>query len=299
MVRDVPLEEVYAKLAQCCELAKEQGAQVVGLGAFTAVVGDGGITVSQRSPIPVTTGNSYTVATAIEGTLEACRQVGIECPSSTLAIVGATGAIGKTCALALRPRFERTILIGRDRARTESLLTELPGAEVSTDLGSLREADAVVTVTSSETQIILPEHLKPGSVVCDVARPRDVSHRVARERPDVLVIEGGVVEVPGDVDFGFDFGFPPKTAYACMCETMMLALEERPESFTVGKDVGLDQVEQTQAWAVKHGFKLAGFRSFEKVVGPDAIEAARSARMAKPGSAVEGRPVNATASASG
>ena len=29
----------------------------------------------------------------------------------------------------------------------------------------------------------------------------------------------------GHVDFGFDFGFPPRCAYACMSETMMLALE--------------------------------------------------------------------------
>jgi 16S rRNA (cytidine1402-2'-O)-methyltransferase len=38
--------------------------------------------------------------------------------------------------------------------------------------------------------------------------------RVAAERPDVLVVEGGVVAVPGDVDFHLNFGFPPRTAKA-------------------------------------------------------------------------------------
>ncbi len=57
--------------------------------------------------------------------------------------------------------------------------------------------------------MIEPKHLKPGAVVCDVARPRDVSKLVAEQRDDVLVIEGGMVEVPGPVDFHFDFGFPP------------------------------------------------------------------------------------------
>jgi len=115
-------------------------------------------------------------------------------------------------------------------------------------------------------------------VVCDVARPRDVSVRVAKERPDVLVIEGGVVSVPGDVDFGMTFGFPPKTAYACMSETMMLALEDRPESYTLGKDVSVQQVEETLAMAKRHGFKLAGFRSFERAVDDESIKRAKAAR---------------------
>ena len=62
----------------------------------------------------------------------------------------------------------------------------------------LKDADIIITVTSAVDAVILPEHIKPGAVVCDVARPRDVSVRVARERDDVLVIEGGVVQVPGD-----------------------------------------------------------------------------------------------------
>ena len=77
---------------------------------------------------------------------------------------------------------------------------------------ALRNADVVITVTSAVDTVIEPSYLKPGAVVCDVARPRDVSRQVAQLRPDVLVIEGGVVDVPGDVEFNFNFGFPPKTA---------------------------------------------------------------------------------------
>ena len=52
---------------------------------------------------------------------------------------------------------------------------------------------------------------KPGTPRCqediaeDSAPPRNVSHRVANERGDVLVMEGGVVEVPGAVNPGFGF----------------------------------------------------------------------------------------------
>jgi fatty aldehyde-generating acyl-ACP reductase len=275
---ELPVEFVYGRISECAEIAHGLGAEIIGLGAFTSVVGDGGVTVANRAKIAVTTGNSYTVATAIQGTLLACSMVGVEKELATLAVVGATGAIGKTCAKVLSKSFAKTILVGRDLARTQAVADEIPGAAATVSIDSIREADAVVTVTSTDAPIIEPQHLKPGCIVCDVARPRDVSVRVSKERPDVLVIEGGVVHVPGDVDFHFNFGFPPQTAYACMSETMMLALDGRPESFTLGKDVSVEQVEETIRLAEKHGFELAGFRSFEKAVDQAAIERAKAAR---------------------
>jgi predicted amino acid dehydrogenase len=278
MMLELPLEFVYQRIVECCELAEKQGAKLIGLGAFTAVVGDGGKTIAERSPIPVTTGNSYTVATAIDGALEAARLMEIDPAVSTLAVVGATGSIGRTCAQVLAPSFARTVLIGRDRARTEEAAAIVGhGAEAATDVAAISSADVVITVTSAEGEVIQPEHLKVGAVVCDVARPRDVSVRVSKERDDVLVIEGGVVAVPGDVDFGMSFGFPEKTAYACMSETMMLALDDRAESFTLGKDVTVEQVQETREMAKRLGFCLAGFRSFEKAVSPETIERVKKA----------------------
>lgn len=280
MVGTLPQEEVYDKIVQCVELATEQGAELIGLGAFTSVVGDGGITVASRSKIGVTSGNSYTIATAIEGTLRACRMLGIDLPNATLAVVGATGSIGKTCAKILARDFGKVLLVGRDIDRTEALVAEIPNSVATTDVTAIKEADAVVTVSSAGKELIFPEHLKPGCIVCDVARPRDVSVRVAQERPDVLVIEGGVIRVPGDVDFNFNFGFEEKTAYACMSETMILALEGNPDlfNFTLGKDVTIEQVDTITALAKKHGFDLAGFRAFEHPVGEEEITRARKAR---------------------
>ncbi len=275
----LPQEFVYKRLIQCGKLAESLGAGIMGLGAFTSIVGDGGITIAKSLDLAVTTGNSYTVATAVEGAVDAAKRMGIHLETAKVAVVGATGAIGKTCAQMLAPKCAEIGLIGRDLGRLEVVGKELSGACVrlydDVHLG-LRDADIVITVTSAKDAVIEPEDLKPGSVVCDVARPRDVSIRVARERDDVLVVEGGVVSVPGpNVDFRFNFGFPPKTAYACMSETMMLALDGRYESFTLGKDVSVAQAQETERLATKHGFKLAGYRSFEKAVTEETIETAR------------------------
>ncbi len=108
--------------------------------------------------------------------------------------------------------------------------------------------------------------------MCDVARPRDVSRRVIEERDDVLVIEGGIVKVPGQVNFNFDFGFPAGMAFACMAETITLALEGCYQSYTLGKEISLEQVETIGSMANRHGFKISGFRSFEVAITDEKID---------------------------
>ena len=54
-----PPEFTYRRLLAAADMAKQMGAQLMGLGAFTKVVGDAGVTVARRAPLPITTGNSY------------------------------------------------------------------------------------------------------------------------------------------------------------------------------------------------------------------------------------------------
>lgn len=268
----LPEPFVLNKIIAAGRLSEKMGAKVLGLGAYTSVVGDAGITVAKRLRIPVTTGNSYTVATAIEGTKLAAREMGHDLDKASVVIIGATGAIGSVCANYLALETRELTLVGKDEAKLNKLANRIlydTGLVTKVSLNvkqALRNADIVITVTNSVEVLINPEDLKPGAVVCDVSRPRNVSRQVSEVRDDVLVIEGGIVEVPGDVDFNLNFGFPPKTAYACMAETMILALEKKYESYTLGRELSLVQVNEISRLAKKHGFKVAGFRSFEKAL---------------------------------
>ena len=276
----LPPNTVYRKISATVKFAQQLGAKLVGLGAYTSVVGDGGLTISRSVACPVTTGDSYTVAVAVQAVKEAARRMEIALPTATAAVVGATGAIGAVAAELLARAVPHIILIGRPADRPANRLAQVKAkceaagaaAQVTSDLNALRAADLIVTVTSALDAIIQPAHLKPGAVVCDVARPRDVSRAVAEQRDDVLVIEGGLVAVPGNVDFHFNFGFPPGMAYACMAETMALALEGRYESYTLGKDLTIEQVSAIEQIAQRHGFQLGGFRSFERAVTDEEIE---------------------------
>jgi len=279
---ELPERVVYRKIIQTGRMAERLGAKILGLGAFTSVVGDGGITVAKALDVPVTTGDSYTVAIAVDALREAARLMEIPLASATVAVVGATGAIGRISAALLAREAGEVYLIGRRQHALEAARADVAAAgaravlHVSTDMRDLRHAQLILTVTSALDAVIEPEHLQPGSVVCDVARPRDVAAHVAAARDDVLVIDGGMVEVPGPVDFHFDFGFPPGKAYACMAETMVLALEGRFEDYTVGKALSLARVEEIARLASKHGFRLSGFRSFEKAVTAEHIARVRA-----------------------
>lgn len=275
----LPIGEVYDKLVACGHLAEKLGANILGLGAYAAIVGDAGQTVADRLDIPVTTGDSYTVYMAVEAVREAARRMDIDITQATVAVVGATGAIGKTCAQMIANDCAELRLIGRRAEPTEQVRDLCEGRRATvlagTDIRAIYQADLILTVTNALTAIIEPQHLKPGAVVCDVARPRDVSRRVYEERDDVLVIEGGMVEVPGPVNFNLNFGFPPKMAFACMAETMALAMDRRYEDYTLGKNIPVEQSLEIASIASRHGFRLGGFRSFEVAVSDEVIAAVR------------------------
>jgi hypothetical protein len=127
---------------------------------------------------------------------------------------------------------------------------------ISTDAPRrLPSADLVVTCTSAVGRLVTPQTLKRGAVVCDISRPTNVDPEVRSGRPDVTVIDGGVVRLPGGGPLGLSTDLGPGLAYACMAETMMLALEQRYVSSSLGVNLSLDQLRDMEELARRHGFE--------------------------------------------
>jgi len=279
-----PPEITYRALIRAGRIAERLGAGVVGLAAFTKVVGDRGVSVARALEIGLTTGNSLTAATAVEGALLAAARMGLDAREARVAVIGATGSIGAACSQLLAPSVHELVLVARTRDRLERLAERLregspaPRISVTSDVrAAVAGADIVLTVSSAIDVLVEPEDLRAGAVVCDVARPRNVSRLVYERRRDVLVIDGGVIDVPGPVDFGLDFGFPPGSCEACMAETILLALEHRYEDYTVGAEVELAKVGAIHALMRKHGFRLSGLRRFERRISETEVEEIRRA----------------------
>ena len=102
-----------------------------------------------------------------------------------------------------------------------------------------------------------PEDIKEGAVVCDISRPPNVSRDVRMNRPDIFVIDGGVVSLPRDSRLSLNLDIDPGLAYACMAETMILALERRFEDASLGIDLDMDNVTEIGRLAERHGFRPA------------------------------------------
>jgi hypothetical protein len=121
--------------------------------------------------------------------------------------------------------------------------------------------------------------VKPGCVITDVARPLDLSAEDVAKRPDVLVIESGEIQLPGDVHMR-NIGLPQGVAYACLAETIVLALEGRFENYTVGRHIEWAKVKEIYRLGLKHGMKLAAISGVNGVYSDADIEAIKQRALA-------------------
>lgn len=289
-------EFTYRRLLAAAETARRLGAQIMGLGAFTKVVGDAGVTVARQAPLPVTTGNSYSASGALWAAHDALRRLGLAEVDADGAlrgnamVVGATGAIGSVCARLLAVAEARLWLVSPESAKLlalkELIEREHPGAEVhiaATPDEALPAMDLIVTATSGAGKRVLDiMAVKPGCVITDVARPLDLSAEDVARRPDVLVIESGEIELPGDVQMR-DIGLPKNVAYACLAETVVLALEGRFESFTVGRNIEWEKVKEIYRLGLRHGMRLATISGVNGVYSPQDIARIRDLALAAGG----------------
>lgn len=297
----LPLDRTVKTIRKAVALARDRGARIVGLGAFTSIVTRNGLLLRDLG-VALTTGNSYTVVATIEGLRSAAQRRGLDLGSAAVAVVGATGSIGRAVASLLLEEVGRLFLIsspdpmGERRERLEQLCREIVAeagprlargrgelarcvAELSArtpdpselvaalvdqgrlTLGAgvddrLAEVDGVITATSSPEKFLRSRHLKQGALVYDTSEPSNVDDEVRATRPDVALVDGGVIRLPGGQDVGFSFGLPPGAVYACMAETMMLGLEHRSEHGSLGGHLSEDFLRYVRELAPRHGFTL-------------------------------------------
>ncbi len=288
-----PPEFTYSRLLEAADLSRRLGAQIMGLGAFTKVVGDAGVTVAKQATLPVTTGNSYSASGALWAASEAVRRLGIAevddggvIHGKTM-VVGASGAIGSACARLLALASDELWLVSPETAKLLQLKEDIerdnPRATVhvaTSPSDALPDVDLIVTATSAAGHKVLDiMRVKPGCIITDVARPLDMSAEDVAKRPDVLVIESGEVELPGAVRMK-DIGLPDGVVFACLAETIVLALEGRYENFTVGRNLSWPKVKEIYRLGIKHGMKLATISGINGPYTDEDFERVRAAALA-------------------
>ena len=191
------------------------------------------------------------------------------------------------CARMMARVAEEVYMVSPETAKLlalkESILLESPDAKIflsahaDKDIGAM---DMIVTATSGAGKKVLDiMKVKPGCVITDVARPLDLPASEVAKRPDVLVIESGEIQLPGDVQMK-NIGLPKGVAYACLAETIVLALEGRFENFTVGRAIEWEKVREIYQLGLKHGMKLAAISGVNGPFSDADIEHVRELALA-------------------
>ncbi len=258
---ELETEFVIGRIVGAGRIAERLGAGILGLGGYTSIVGDKGRTVASRLSMAVTSGSAMTAWSAVEAIRRLAERQGVDPGRSTLAVVGASGSIGSLCTKVLASSVKRVIINARHQDRLERLRDEIVrscSAEVCVEMDAHKvvgAADLIITTTSAPDALFTVEELRSGSIVADVSVPKNIS-KVEHSRDDVTVVDGGRVKLPGTPEFSVDIGLSRGVVYACLAETMALALEGRLENFSLGDNISPAKVEEIGQIGRKHGFEV-------------------------------------------
>jgi acetylornithine/succinyldiaminopimelate/putrescine aminotransferase/predicted amino acid dehydrogenase len=263
---------VRHSIDKAIKVARFIGCDVIALGQYTSIVTRNATTL-QLPHVGLTTGNSYTIALALDAIERAIADRALDAASATLAIVGASGNIGQTCAEILAPRFGSTVLLGSSKPsalrRLAALQSRLPRARVDADVAALRQADVVLAAANAPTPFLAADVFAEGATVCDLSVPAAVRPEVREMRPDLLLIGGGIARLPFGENHGIlGFPLPPGQVYGCMAETMLLGLEGVRDATFTGF-LPAEHVYRLAAMAKRHGFTLGEYKTQATMGSPN------------------------------
>jgi predicted amino acid dehydrogenase len=213
---------------------------------------------------------------ANQGAMHELRLVGGELYATALRGIhsGHPSGIGKSLA-ALLPEQTLASLLDRelgDEAQlrelfdtVDALVREHSGVQppvvVASDLGHwLPKLEAVLSATSNGSAFIDPAALHHNAIICDCAQPPDIGRSSLPQRPDVTVIEGGLIHLP---ERGYRFGnqnltdLPTGVTFSCLAETMVLTMAGKTRDYSIGKRPPLEEAEAIFELALHFGFAPA------------------------------------------
>lgn len=286
------------KILQAAQLAQRLGAKLIGMGGLIASFSQGGHHLSGKlNNIGLTTGHAYTIGNIIETMQKSVELMHLDIRNITIAIVGAAGSIGSGCAKILAELSPKKIILvdlntfdARNRlGRLRETINDItPPIEVipSSRLEDIAVADVIICATSSPTSIIAREHIKRHAIVIDDAFPKNVSKTILHEREDIILLEGGMMQLPSTIDVYFSRNMPDlldapltrlvscKETYSCAAETLLLSLYDYNAVY------GLGHADPILAKDIINKGKMVGCSSAPLQCFDEAVEAHRFQKRA-------------------
>lgn len=256
------------KVKSAIEFAKKLEAKIVTLGGFTSIVLEGNFELHSSLKTKFSTGNTLTAAFIVKGIEEMFEKHKLKFSQSTVLIIGATGDIGLACTNFLKQKVKKLLLCSRKINRLEKLAGELTKENISVsysaDLNDLTpDADVIISVASSVG--IKIGNCKKDVLICDAGYPKNLEKKT-EDNYELNLFHGGMGHVSCGFDFNPDYSrsfyrYPmPHIAHGCILEAMVLAFENKFESYSFGKgNITTERMEEIYKASLKHGINLAPF----------------------------------------
>lgn len=276
---------IFSKVVRACKIAEKYGVGIVTLGGFTSIVAERvGQEISNEVDVSVTTGNSFTAAMAIDGALKAAALLNLDISCLKATIIGGTGDIGSGCARVLADKVRQLTITGRTKAHLKRFSKELAKKHkakiiaTTNNESAIKDADVVIAAASATSAILNIDWFKPGSIICDVGYPKNISY-TPTTREDILIFSGGLAKSPAPLGLPIDMGLPSAdTIYGCFSEAIILALEKRYENFSFGRgNITPEKIDEIRNLGKKHGFEVSDFYWGDKLIDAPIINKIKEA----------------------
>ncbi|MBN2036732.1 MAG: hypothetical protein JW768_08335 [Chitinispirillaceae bacterium] len=229
-MRDIKLAAVIKKVEDAIGIAASEGCRVAALGAFTSIVLQGKEDeLAAKHNIILTSGNSTTAALIVRSIEELLSRSGRDLSNETIAIIGASGDIGRGVVLWLCSKVKKLVLTARNKALLDHIVAGYSSrlactVETSIDnMAAIKAAGVSIFVTSAYSALCRDSDFNAGTIVCDASAPLNVQIN-GTPRQDIMLYHGGIAKLPCSLDPGFDIGLAaPNHLYGCMTEGMLMA----------------------------------------------------------------------------
>ena len=267
-------KKMLKKVKEAAVAAVREGAKITTLGGFTSIILEGRTYILPGSDkTAFTTGNTLTAAYVVKGMELACKMYGVDLNKSNLLILGSTGDIGTACVRYFSGKVKKMLLCARNKEvlanQHDSLTRQGLASEYSTDSGALiPRSDLIISVASTAKPLFSLNDCLDHTLVCDAGYPKNI---IAQSKQQLARLwKGGMGQIKGGYVFepnysdGF-YKFPaPYSGHGCLIEPLLLAMENRYESFSTKRgEITVDKIEEIWTLAKKHGCTVAPFFNME------------------------------------
>ena len=267
------------RIIQCAQYAEKIGVRMIGLGALTSSMTRGGLDIIEHVSVGVTTGHAMTTYVVSLNTKSIAEKMGYDLTHSSIAIVGAAGSIGSNTARFLAQSGAENFLFIDTKYKTDllyALRNEIEATypkcriKISNNIANVKDVRIIVTATNAHEEIVYSKYVSLGTIIVDDAQPTDIAADVM-QRQDVLVLEAGVLDVPGVV-VPINLGLHnTNDIFSCLAEVTCLVANGWSGHFSLGR-LKAELLQHVQILYTKYHCKQAQFQNYLKVYTQQELE---------------------------